>query len=131
MDETREYQVKVVADNIRRLRKSAGVSQAELAFRAEISSVAMYESGKRYPSPEHMAKLAKALGVSVSTLTSDPSGERPAPESPHGESKDALIGRLVALLPSLDEAQIRTFLRTAEASQPAVTDHSVSPRKVR
>ena len=130
MDQTREYQIKVVADNIRRLRKAADLSQAELAFQAEISSVAMYESGKRYPSPEHMAKIAKALGVTVSALTQDPKSPRLDADAGKSETKDALIGRLVALLGRLDEAQIRTFLNVAE-SKVSLSDNSISPRKVR
>lgn len=55
----------VTADELRRLRGDAGLSQRELAVRAEIPqpNIAAYERGRRAPSPATVARLTAALRV--------------------------------------------------------------------
>jgi transcriptional regulator with XRE-family HTH domain len=56
----------VVARNLRRLRHAKGLSQEELAFRAEVdrSYISMLESGTSYSATVTMlGKLAEALNV--------------------------------------------------------------------
>lgn len=52
------------------LRKSAGLSQAQLAQKLQISAsaVGMYEQGRREPSAEILAALSRIFGVSIDYL---------------------------------------------------------------
>ena len=61
------------SEKIKKARKNAGLSQAELASKLFISqqAYAKYEIGKASPNPEMLAKIAKELNVSVDYLTSD------------------------------------------------------------
>lgn len=54
-----------IADTIKRLRKSKGWTQQDLADRAGISkqSILNYETGKTDPTGANIIKLADALGV--------------------------------------------------------------------
>lgn len=58
------------ASNARRLRAAAGLSQEELAFRADIhrTQMSMIESGQRSPRLDTLIKLAGALGVTANDL---------------------------------------------------------------
>jgi transcriptional regulator with XRE-family HTH domain len=58
------------AANLRRLRKAAGLSQEELAFRADIhrTQISFIEGGKRLPRLDTLVKLAGALGVTANDL---------------------------------------------------------------
>lgn len=55
---------------IAELRKARGLTQFEFAEELGISrlSLAYFETGKRWPRPVTLQKLAKGLGVSVSDL---------------------------------------------------------------
>lgn len=57
-----------LAEKIKLARTKSGMTQKEVASRMEISQQAygQYESGKREPKPETVARIANALGVSVS-----------------------------------------------------------------
>ena len=58
------------------LRRSAGMSQAELAHRLQVSpsTVGMYEQGRREPSGETLVSLAALFGVTTDyLLTGKPS----------------------------------------------------------
>jgi transcriptional regulator with XRE-family HTH domain len=67
---TRSSARKILATNLKRLRKAAGISQAGLAERAGCSPtmIGNIEIMKRFPSAESLDKLAKALGVPVYEL---------------------------------------------------------------
>lgn len=58
------------AANVLRLRGAAGISQEELAFRADIhrTQVTLIEGGQRLPRLETLIKLAGALGVTANDL---------------------------------------------------------------
>jgi transcriptional regulator with XRE-family HTH domain len=58
------------AANLTELRKTAGLSQEELAFRASIhrTQVSLMESGNRLPRFETLVKLVGALDVSPEAL---------------------------------------------------------------
>ena len=125
--ETRD---KLAVENILRYLSKPGRTQTRLAQEAKIGAVTLNRilKGKRGLGAEAAEKLAKAMHCSISALYSP--NAWPAEES-HSDSKDALILRLIALLPTLNESQIRSFLSVAEAAQASLADHSVSPRKVR
>jgi len=61
------------AKRLRSLRKEAGISQEELAFRAKLDRtyVSSVENGKRNISIVNIEKIAKALGISVSDFFMD------------------------------------------------------------
>ena len=60
----------VLAENIKLLRAQQKLSQADLAYKAEISIpfLSSIERGTKWPYPETLAKLSTALGTSVSSL---------------------------------------------------------------
>jgi transcriptional regulator with XRE-family HTH domain len=65
-----------LAERVRQLRELRGLSQAQLADRAQITHgyVAVIEAGQqRLPGRAIIARLAKALGVTEKRLT-DPNG---------------------------------------------------------
>src|SRR6187397_1299717 len=75
-----------LAEQVRRLRIQAGLTQAELAARAGVTveTIARLErvlrgrlSANANPSLETLVRLASALGVEVSELLSEPSRPRP------------------------------------------------------
>jgi transcriptional regulator with XRE-family HTH domain len=59
-----------VRRNLREIRESRGLTQAELGIRAGVgaASVSHFETGQRAPSLETLVKLADALGITVDTL---------------------------------------------------------------
>lgn len=60
----------VVGENVRRLRKAIGLTQEELAHRAEIDTryVGGIERGQENPSVAVLGRLASTLGVHPSEL---------------------------------------------------------------
>lgn len=64
-------------DRLQRLRTEAGLSQAEIAKRMEVSapSVSSWEKGRARPKPDRVAKLAGILGVAASELQDDAAPE--------------------------------------------------------
>jgi transcriptional regulator with XRE-family HTH domain len=62
---------KRVGNNVRRLREKQGVSQEELAARAELhrTYISGVERGVRNPTIVVLEKVADALGVELSALT--------------------------------------------------------------
>jgi transcriptional regulator with XRE-family HTH domain len=62
----------VLADNIKRLRQLRGITQAELAERASITSnyIGMIEQKRKFPTPEILDKLAAALHIEPPELFS-------------------------------------------------------------
>ena len=62
---------KVISENIKRLRAKLGLTQDDLAQKADIkyTTLMKVESGTvNKPSVQTMAKIAKALGVSIEDL---------------------------------------------------------------
>ncbi|MCI5541002.1 MAG: helix-turn-helix transcriptional regulator [Treponema berlinense] len=55
----------VLAYNIKKCRKTKGLTQEQLAEKAQTSTnyLGSIETGKKYPSPQMMDKLAKALDI--------------------------------------------------------------------
>ena len=58
------------AENLRAERARKNISQQELADKTDISrgTIANYESGTTEPSGSTIVKIAKALGISITTL---------------------------------------------------------------
>ena len=62
----------MIGARIAALRRQAGMNQAELARRIQVSpsAVGMYEQGRREPSARTLLDIAKIFGVSVDYLIS-------------------------------------------------------------
>lgn len=62
-----------LANNLKKLRKAKGLSQADLASEigAHLTHVSRVETGKYIPSLEFVAKAAKALGITIDFLLSE------------------------------------------------------------
>lgn len=63
----------VFAEMLRRRRHTAGLSQEELAARADVSTrfVSFVETGRRQPSLSALLALSTGLGITLSELTQD------------------------------------------------------------
>ena len=62
---------KIISENIKRLRNKLGLTQDDLAKKADLkyTTLMKVESGTvNKPSVQTMAKIAKALGVSIENL---------------------------------------------------------------
>lgn len=64
---------KILANNLKRLRKERRMNQAELAESAGISTVmiSQYETASKWPTPQTVTALAKALKVQETELFVD------------------------------------------------------------
>ena len=62
-----------LGENIRKARKAAGVTQKELAEKAETTevSISRYLSGQRTPRLLTLAAIAQVLGVSIDDLLTE------------------------------------------------------------
>lgn len=71
-----------LSENIRRLRRAAGLSQEELAGRLGVSrqSVSLWEQGVTNPTVENIYAMAEVLGVSFNELMAAPADPAPTPE---------------------------------------------------
>lgn len=101
-----------LAEQVRRLRTQAGLTQAELAARAGVTveTIARLErvlrgrlSANANPSLETMERIGTALGVEVSELLSPPGKLRPKDD------------RLASVLRGVSAATRRRVIRVAEA----------------
>lgn len=84
----------MLGQRIAALRRQAGISQAELASRLQISSsaVGMYEQGRREPSVDILLDMAEVFGVSLDYLL------RGTPEPPEElAGLDSILRQKVAL----------------------------------
>ena len=91
------------------LRRDAGLSQAELAARLQISpsAMGMYEQDRREPSVEILVALARTLGVSTDfLLTGQPAAE------PEADALTAMLfSRVTTADRRLDNRPNRPFSR--------------------
>jgi transcriptional regulator with XRE-family HTH domain len=62
----------VLGDELRKARLGAGLTQEELAFRADVSRnyISLLERGEKSPTVQLLLRLCKALGVKASTIVS-------------------------------------------------------------
>lgn len=73
----------IVARNIRKLRRAAGLSQLDLATQAEITTGMLldYEHARGNPNIATLSKLVGALGVPLYALFDDAEGRAPTPSA--------------------------------------------------
>ena len=109
-------------ENIRRLRRAAGLSQEELAGRLGVSrqSVSLWEQGVTNPTVENIYAMAEVLGVSFDELMAVPGDPAPASEGETvtARSYDELMREAAA--PPPDTAPTASFTNTS--APPPETD---------
>ncbi len=73
----------IIAQNIMRLRKASGLSQLDLAVRAEITTGMLldFEHARGNPNTATLSKLADALGVPLHDLFDGVEGQTPLPNT--------------------------------------------------
>ena len=73
-----QEQQKLVITRLRKEREKAGLSQLELALRADISQnmINYIETGKRTPSLDSLLKICNALNINPAVLFSDTQEEK-------------------------------------------------------
>ena len=64
----------IIAYNLRKLRRDAGLSQEEIATRSglHVTYISSIENGKRNVSIENIFSIANALGVTACALVAEP-----------------------------------------------------------
>ncbi len=97
--------VRLFADRLRELRRSRGMTQAELARRAEVSvtHLSELENAEIAPGIDLVDRLARALGAAPADLL--PSAAPPEPLPVLREQAERLFGAL------LEKGDRETFLR--------------------
>lgn len=115
-----------LGSNIKRIRGLRGLTQAELAERAGLSTIGIsnIETGTRNPRPGTLEAIAKVLGVSEIELHG---GHAPGASLDLNNSE--LIGRIVSILPTLNEDELRNILATVEHS-PSVLSGSPARKRI-
>ena len=98
----------MVGARIAALRREAGLSQAQLAKKLQISpsAMGMYEQGRREPSLELLGQMARTLGVSTDYLITG----TPRPEDAH-TLEQLLTGRILSADRRLEGRSDRPFSR--------------------
>ena len=98
----------VLGARIAALRRNAGLSQAELAQRLQISASAMgmYEQGRREPSAQTLVTMAQALGVTTDYLLTG----IPGPDQEE-RLNQMLLSRITTADRRLEARQDRPFSR--------------------
>jgi len=93
----------LVSKNIRRFRLGAGLSQEELAERADISAPYMgaLERGEKWPGPGTFAGLARGLGVEPHDLM--------RPEDASSREVRQIIGKLVGDINALVNSSLNAI----------------------
>lgn len=92
-----------IGNNIKELRKAAGITQKELAKRCGLATgtIQQYELGKREPRHEKLKKIATALNTSVSELMLQ--GLEPSPETIE------LMEDVLAFAEKVDESELKNL----------------------
>jgi uncharacterized protein len=96
---------------LRRARRSAGISQAELAFRAGVaqSVISAYEAGRRQPSLPTLAKLIDAAGCDLVVDIQHQPAELTKLSGPVGRQVRRKRRDLVAAAAAHDVTNLRVF----------------------
>ena len=98
----------MLGTRIAALRREAGLSQAELAQRLQVSpsALGMYEQERREPSMQTLVRLSRELGVTTDyLLTGTPA------EKEREELEKMLLGRIRAADQRLEQRRERPFSR--------------------
>ena len=82
----------ILANNLKEHRRKCGLSQAKLSEKANISTqyVAMIEVSRKFPTPEVLDRIARALAIETHELFL----VKPSPESAMERLHHALVGNI-------------------------------------
>jgi len=82
----------ILASNLKENRKKHGISQAKLAEKANITTqyIAMIEVSRKFPTPEMLDRIAKALDIEAYELFV----VKPSPEGAMELLHDTLVGNI-------------------------------------
>jgi len=96
----------ILANNLKENRKKCGLSQLKLAEKAKITTqyIAMIEVSRKFPSPEMLDRLAKALGIEAYQLFIVKSSPETAMERLH----DTLVCNIEQVINDAVEKAINT-----------------------
>ena len=77
----------ILAQNMKIYRQKLGISQTELAERANISSnfIGIIEQKRKFPSPEMLERIAKALEIETTELFMSPASSQAELKKLHKE----------------------------------------------
>ena len=94
----------ILANNLKENRKKCGLSQARLSEKANISTqyIAMIEVSRKFPTPEVLERIAKALKIEAHELFL----VKHSPESAMEQLHDTLIGNIERLISGAVEKAI-------------------------
>jgi len=86
----------ILANNLKEKRKQHGLSQAKLSEKTDISTqyIAMIEISRKFPSPEVLERIAKALEIEAYELFL----VKPSPESAMERLHDTLVGNIERII---------------------------------
>jgi len=100
----------ILASNLKENRKKRGFSQAKLAEKANITTqyIAMIEVSSKFPTPEMMDRIAKALEIEAYELFAVKSSPEGAMELLH----DTLVGNIERVVSEAVEKAIASKCRS-------------------
>jgi len=109
-----------LAENLKKIRKSSGITQTFIAKKINISRQAYcnYEAGAREPDYETLSRIANVLGTTPNDILGITDNKmlsnkkEPAPELYPGQAKDLLYLREIAESLSIDN--IKTLIKYAD-----------------
>ena len=89
----------MLGERIAALRRNAGMSQADLALRLQVSAsaVGMYEQGRREPSADTLVALAKIFGTTTDYLLTGKAS---------GRNDEELLGKILMRSLSLADQKL-------------------------
>jgi transcriptional regulator with XRE-family HTH domain len=106
----------ILANNLKEYRKKCGLSQAKLSEKANISTqyIAMIEVARKFPTPEILDRIAKALETEAHELFL----VKPSPESAMERLHDALVGNIERVIGEAVEKAIADKCKTLNMNCP-------------
>jgi predicted nucleotidyltransferase/DNA-binding XRE family transcriptional regulator len=110
---------------IREARRRSGLSQAELARRAQVSQpvISAYESGRREPGLSMLAKLVEASGHELRVeLVAEPGLKRGLPDTPMGRSLRRHRRAIVDAAERRGATNVRVFGSVAQGADTESSD---------
>ena len=113
-------------DTLKELRIAKNLTQQQLADRLFVnrSSVANWESGRRIPDLVLTARIARVLGVDISSLTNAAEGSSASPEIIVVDDEKILLAGIIPVISDvIPQATITGFSRPSEAVEYSKKNH--------
>lgn len=113
-------------NKMREYRLAAGMTAKQLGSMLHLSesSITMYETGKREPSPDTLVKIADILGTTVDALlgrqTEPEETKKPAAESHELSESERELIRLLEQVPEERKAQVLAYIEASLRLQGAL-----------